>query len=192
EHGRVGDAFGVRVGHGEGERLGRRLRAAPERLAVGVAVDGVVDAVHDPQVLAGPRGVEGQAGGVAVAGVQAPVAQQPEGAVGDVVDVHLVVLAVGHPEQAAARADVAGAAVGGAQRVGVGRALTAGGPAGGALVAAHLPVAAADDPHVGAVGGDALRRADVLGRPRAEEAARGGVDVDLLVGIDDPQLRPLR
>ena len=70
-----------------------------------------------------------------------------------------------------------------------GRVLAAGEAAGGAGVLEDLVLLGIDDPDVGAVGGDALERGvggQAAGRPGAEQRAAGVVDVDVLVGVHDP------
>ncbi len=100
--------------------------------------------------------------------------------------------AVHDPERRAVGHDVLGigvavSAAGEAETAG--RILAAGETAGGAGVLVDLVGVAIHQPDVGAVGGDAGelgRGTQAAGRPGAEQRAAGAVDVDVLVGVDDP------
>src|SRR5262249_44941444 len=99
---------------------------------------------------------------------------------------------VDHPEAGAVGDDILGVRVGAVQAEAAGRVLAAREAAGGVGVGEHLVLLGiVDDPDVGAVGGDALDRGvrgQAAGRPGAEEPAAGVVDIDLLVGVHDPDL----
>ena len=62
-----------------------------------------------------------------------------------------------------------------------------------ASVAIDLVPFVVDDPDIGAICRDSLHVGVArlgAGRPRADQAATGVIDIDVLVSIDDPDLRP--
>ena len=93
------------------------------------------------------------------------------------------------PDAGAVGHQVGGAGVAAVQVEAAGGVLAAGEASGGAGVAIDLVALGIDDPDIGAVGGDALHvgiAGQRAGGPGAEEAAAGVIDIDVLVGIDDP------